>query len=144
MHAACYTETERRETETRDRERDIRAQFSSAQLPSTHQVVAPPLETSAAAPCRDHGLVCAALRCLSKIQAPIIQKSTPCPNVIRCLASLPISLFPPRSAQVHRLIALVGATARACIQYLVEGLVCMYRSRSGRIASSSIRSIESR
>jgi hypothetical protein len=100
-------------TETRDRDRDTQEtdSLSSAQLLPPAQPTRPRLLLSRRPLQRLAGVMALfALRCLSKIQAPIIQKLTPRPNVIRCL---PSRLFPPRFARVHRLSALVGAIAHA-------------------------------
>lgn len=92
----------------------MRDSLSSAQLPtiqlrpSTHQAAAPPLETSAAAPCRGHGLVCAAL--------PFEDPGADHPEINALSQRHSLSAdasASPSFLRVHRLTALVGAVARA-------------------------------
>lgn len=103
--------------------------MSSAQLlpySSVHPPTRPRPLLSRRPPQRLAGVMALfALRCLSKIQAPIIQKLTPGPNVIRCL---PMPLLPPRFLRVHRLIALVGAVARAWRGWFACKGTCKKRS----------------
>lgn len=56
-----YRDRSRGSKRARERQFELSSAFTAQLSPSTHQAAAPPLETSATAPCRGHGLVCAAL-----------------------------------------------------------------------------------